>query len=99
MLVGAARARRAGADHQPASIAASASAPAAHRAARRRRKHGGKGEHRSAFALVFRTRYLLLMALMLMLLNWVNTTGEYILGSIVKQNADAAWSPPARPAA
>ena len=36
-----------------------------------------------AFALVFRTRYLLLMALMLMLLNWVNTTGEYILGSIV----------------
>jgi len=36
-----------------------------------------------AFALVFKTRYLLLMALMLMLLNWVNTTGEYILGSIV----------------
>src|SRR4030095_6008297 len=30
------------------------------------------------------TRYLLLMGLMLMLLNWVNTTGEYILGSIVK---------------
>jgi AAA family ATP:ADP antiporter len=36
-----------------------------------------------AFALVFRTRYLMLMALMLMLLNWVNTTGEYILGRIV----------------
>jgi ATP:ADP antiporter, AAA family len=31
-----------------------------------------------------KTRYLLLMGLMLMLLNWVNTTGEYILGSIVK---------------
>ncbi len=41
----------------------------------------------NAFALVFRTRYLLLMALMLMLVNWVNTTGEYILGSIVKDNA------------
>jgi ATP:ADP antiporter, AAA family len=41
----------------------------------------------NAFALVFRTRYLLLMALMLMLLNWVNTTGEYILGSIVKHTA------------
>jgi AAA family ATP:ADP antiporter len=27
------------------------------------------------------------MALMLMLLNWVNTTGEYILGSIVKETA------------
>ena len=37
-----------------------------------------------AFSLVFKTRYLLLMALMLMLANWVNTTGEYILGSIVK---------------
>src|SRR5574339_280718 len=38
----------------------------------------------NAFALVLQTRYLLLMGLMLMLLNWVNTTGEYILGSIVK---------------
>ena len=38
----------------------------------------------NAFALVMRTRYLLLMALVLMLANWVNTTGEYILGSIVK---------------
>ena len=37
--------------------------------------------------MVFQTRYLLLMALMLMLLNWVNTTGEYILGSIVKDTA------------
>src|SRR5262245_30810673 len=44
----------------------------------------------NAFALVFRTRYLLLMALMLMLLNWVNTTGEYILGSIVKETANEA---------
>ena len=41
----------------------------------------------NAFAMVFKTRYLLLMALMLMLLNWVNTTGEYILGSIVKETA------------
>ncbi len=43
-----------------------------------------------AFALVFRTRYLLLMALTLMLLNWVNTTGEYILGSIVKDSVSKA---------
>ena len=42
---------------------------------------------RSAFGMVFRTRYLLLIALMLMLLNLVNTTGEYILGSIVEQAA------------
>ena len=45
---------------------------------------------KNAFAMVFQTRYLLLMALMLMLGNWINTTGEYILGSIVKDNAVAA---------
>ena len=46
-----------------------------------------KSSGTNAFAMVFRTRYLLLMALMLMLLNWANTTGEYILGSIVKHTA------------
>jgi AAA family ATP:ADP antiporter len=46
-----------------------------------------KTSHSNAFAMVFKTRYLLLMALMLMLVNWVNTTGEYILGSIVKDTA------------
>jgi len=45
---------------------------------------------KNAFAMVFQTRYLLLIALMLMLLNWVNTTGEYILGSIVDQAAGKA---------
>jgi ATP:ADP antiporter, AAA family len=48
-----------------------------------------KSSGANAFAMVFRTRYLLLMAVMLMLLNWVNTTGEYILGSIVKETASA----------
>ncbi len=43
----------------------------------------------NAFAMVFQTRYLLMIGLMLMLLNWINTTGEYILGSIVKENAEA----------
>jgi AAA family ATP:ADP antiporter len=47
-----------------------------------------KGPSANAFALVFRTRYLLLMGLMLMLLNLVNTTGEYILGSIAKEAAE-----------
>jgi AAA family ATP:ADP antiporter len=41
------------------------------------------------FAMVFRTRYLLLMALMILVINWVNATGEYILSSIVKQDAVA----------
>src|SRR5688572_22494722 len=39
------------------------------------------------FAMVFRTRYLLLMALMILIINWINATGEYILGSIVKERA------------
>jgi AAA family ATP:ADP antiporter len=42
----------------------------------------------NAFAMVLKTRYLLFIALMLMLLNLVNTTGEYILGSIVGGVAD-----------
>lgn len=37
------------------------------------------------FALVLRNRYLLLIALMMILANLVNTTGEYVLGARVKQ--------------
>ena len=40
-----------------------------------------------AMQLVFRSRYLLLIALLTMLLNWVNTTGEFILGRTVEQAA------------
>jgi AAA family ATP:ADP antiporter len=47
-------------------------------------------ESGNAFGFVFRNRYLLLMALMLLLNNWVNSSGEYILGRIVKEAADAA---------
>jgi ATP:ADP antiporter, AAA family len=43
----------------------------------------------NAFAMVFKTRYLLLMGLLLLTINWINTTGEYILGSIVKEQATA----------
>jgi AAA family ATP:ADP antiporter len=57
-------------------------------AAEAKQKAAAKSASGSAFGLVFRTRYLLLMALMLMVLNWVNTTGEYILGSIIKETAD-----------
>ena len=41
------------------------------------------------FALVLRSRYLLLMALALVILNIVNTTGEYILGRSVVAHAEA----------
>jgi ATP:ADP antiporter, AAA family len=45
---------------------------------------------RSGFALVLADRYLLLIALMLLVLNLVNSTGEYILGRTVRQAAAAA---------
>jgi AAA family ATP:ADP antiporter len=43
-----------------------------------------------AFELVLRHRYLLLIAFLMMFLNWVNTTGEYILGRVVERAAHAA---------
>ena len=41
------------------------------------------------FSLVLRSRYLLLIAALFLLINWVNTTGEYVLSSIVKHAAEA----------
>ena len=56
-------------------------------------RHGQEGQAplrpSNAFAMVFKTRYLLLMALMILMVNWINATGEYILGSIVKEHAAA----------
>ncbi len=40
-----------------------------------------------AFGVVRRNRYLLLIALLVLVTNWVNTTGEYILGDIVSEAA------------
>jgi AAA family ATP:ADP antiporter len=39
--------------------------------------------------LVLRDRYLLLIALLVVLLNWINTTGEYILADFVQRGAAA----------
>jgi AAA family ATP:ADP antiporter len=47
---------------------------------------GGK----SAFALVFSSRYILLVAVLLIVLNIVNTVGEYILSHMVVAHAEAA---------
>jgi len=46
------------------------------------------------FGFVFRNRYLLLMALMVLFNNWVNANGEYILGRIVSESAAAAAAGP-----
>ncbi|SRR5581483_8311921 len=62
------------------------------------RHAGSKNEHADeplgkpgGFNLVTRTPYLTLIALLVIMLNLVNTTGEYILGKIVTQ--DAAQQP------
>lgn len=47
----------------------------------------GDGE---AFGLLMRNRYLLLIALITLFLNWVNSAGEYILSAVVKNEADLA---------
>jgi len=49
-------------------------------------------EKGNAFKLVFQHRYLVMIALLMLLLNWVNTTGEYILGRTIKEAAVAAVS-------
>lgn len=50
----------------------------------------GVSSRQGAFALVFRERYLLLIALLILMVNWVNTTGEYVLGRTVALGAEAA---------
>lgn len=42
------------------------------------------------FQLIFKSRYLLLIAFLVLISNCVNTTGEFILGKTVEQNAEAA---------
>lgn len=44
----------------------------------------------SAFKLVFQSKYLLLIALLMLVLNWVNTTGEYILSRTIASAASDA---------
>ena len=60
-------------------VAATAGAPAAQATLQ-------KGD---AFSLVFRNRYILLIAVLLIVLNVVNTVGEYILSHLVVEHATA----------
>ena len=58
----------------------------------KRRESGKKSDSglsaRGGFGLVFQKRYLLLIALMILVYNTVNTNGEFILGSIVSSEAE-----------
>ena len=69
------------------------------RASARAGAHGAAGEtidedgllgREGGFQLIARDRYLLLLALLVLVLNAVNTTGEYILGRTVAAAADRA---------
>ena len=51
-------------------------------------------EKGGSFKLVFKTKYLLLIALLMLFTNWVNTTGEYILGRTVQKNAEELAADP-----
>lgn len=51
------------------------------------KEHLGGG---NAFALVFQNRYLVLVAFLTLILNWVNSNGEYILGAAVANAAQRA---------
>jgi AAA family ATP:ADP antiporter len=59
-------------------------------------KHGAKAEaplgKQNGFSLVLKSRYLLLIAALLLVLNLVNTTGEFILSSKVVEAAEKAIS-------
>jgi AAA family ATP:ADP antiporter len=50
----------------------------------------GPVARKGTFGLVFSDRYLLLIALLMLVLNSVNTTGEYILGRTLSRAAEAA---------
>ena len=50
----------------------------------------GPASRKGTFRLVFQDRYLLLIAGLALILNWVNTTGEYILGRTVEGAAQTA---------
>ncbi len=65
----------------PAEDAPPSAAPAPSAAAAPARSAGG-------FALVWRDRYLALVAALLLILNWVNTTGEYILDRVLVDVAE-----------
>ncbi len=57
-----------------------------HRPRQGEQPHGGLF---GGFSLVLTDRYLFLLAMLILLLNWVNTTGEYILAELVVRHADA----------
>jgi AAA family ATP:ADP antiporter len=63
--------------------------PEGSRALMAERSHRPPPRLLGGIALVMRDRYLLLIAILVVLLNWINSTGEFILADVVSRNADA----------
>jgi AAA family ATP:ADP antiporter len=57
--------------------------------AKAERGEGGKQKESLGFDMLFRYKYIGLIALLVLILNLVNTTGEYILGSLVEEHGEA----------
>jgi ATP:ADP antiporter, AAA family len=49
----------------------------------------GPLQHSGGFSLIKHNRYLLLMAIMILTYNWVNSNGEYVLSRMVTEHAQA----------
>jgi len=56
---------------------------------KRRSGQQNNGGLLGGISFVMTDRYLFLLAMLILLLNWVNTTGEYILSELVVRHADA----------
>jgi ATP:ADP antiporter, AAA family len=56
-------------------------------------------DHQGAFHLIFTSRYLFWIAILMLVVNVVNTTGEFMLGKLVVEHADKLIASGAAPAA
>ena len=77
-------------EHEKSEEGQEAEAGAGEQASEDAQESAGEGGGQGAFALVFKTRYLLMMGVLILLLNWVNTTGGYILDRVLLETAQDA---------
>jgi ATP:ADP antiporter, AAA family len=68
---------------------AAAAVPGGSRAASVEHEHSKPPNLLGGIGLVLRERYLLMLALLVVLLNWINSTGEFILADLVSRDAAA----------
>jgi AAA family ATP:ADP antiporter len=72
--------------NKAAPVEAEAAAAESERSKEKEKPLGKEG----GFKLVFKKRYLLYLAIFILLLNFINTNGEYILGHVARSTAEVA---------